>query len=191
MSAWRIGVESGVAPSPEEAVRTRRRRSRRSRERDTRESAQIDRDADVNVDRASAAGGGQFAALVDRVVKWIPGDTLALYVPGVTLLAAREDEPEPSAGFLLLMILVTPLFVVGAAFAGGRMSLNGWLRVVVSAVLAAVAFMIWSLSVPFGGWQRWDLVADNAGEVAIGAAIAAVLFAFLAEGVVRRLPSDP
>ena len=40
---------------------------------------------------------------------------------------------------------------------------------------------------PFSGWQRWSLVANNQEGVAICAAIAGILFGLFAEGATRRV----
>ena len=168
MSAWQIGSEA-ASPSystQEEVRRQHREAGPRNHQPDT--------------------GWQQFKSVFDRLTKWIPGDTLALYVPGVTYLAT--DGGGPSLAFLVVMALVTPLFVVLAAFAtGGAVTRRIW----ISAGLGMVAFAIWSMSVPLSGWQRWHLVASNEAGFAIGAAIAGILFGYFAEGIVRRLPADP
>lgn len=155
MSSWRIGVEAGA----------------------TGRGPRLGGVGDGGV----TGDEGPFSGVMSRLTKWIPSDTLIVYLPGVTLLAG--DTGRPSLIFLILMIVVTPLFVLGAAFATGKITK----RVVVSAVLAAVAFAIWSLPVPLSGWQALSAVKANAGAVAVGAAIAGILFSFLAEGLVRRL----
>ena len=42
---------------------------------------------------------------LDKLTKWIPGDTLAIYAPGATLLSVNSEKP--SALFLMVMIIVT------------------------------------------------------------------------------------
>jgi hypothetical protein len=124
----------------------------------------------------------QFAALIDRLTRWIPGDTLAIYAPGVTALAAQKDA-QPSIGFLVVAIILTPLFVLGGWWASNTNFSKG---VMLKLVLGLVAFVIWSVSVPFSGWQRLDLVSDHQAATAIGAAILGILFGYAAEGAVRR-----
>jgi hypothetical protein len=128
--------------------------------------------------------GGQsqpFLGVFDKLTKWIPSDTLAIYVPGVTLLGA--SRASPSILFLIAMIVVTPLFTLGFAFSTGKpLTRTVW----VSSALAAVAFAIWSLSVPMNGWQSITLIATNKGAVAVGAALAGILFGYLAEGITKR-----
>jgi hypothetical protein len=123
-----------------------------------------------------------FQGALDKLTKWIPGDTLAIYAPGVTLLGVTADEP--SLLFLIIMILVTPLFVLGVAFStGGTLSR----QIVMAAILAMAAFAIWSLSIPSNGWQSLSLIADNKGVVAVGAAIVGILFGYFAEGITKRV----
>jgi hypothetical protein len=122
-------------------------------------------------------------ALVDRLTKWIPGDTLAIYVPGVTALSAGGGS-KPSVLFLIVVIACTPCFVLGAAWASGRPIQR---QTSVAAALGAVAFVIWSLTVPLSGWQRWRLIAEHKTGVAIGAGIAGILFGQFAEGLTRRV----
>jgi hypothetical protein len=130
---------------------------------------------------STAADTGGLQQIFDRLIKWIPGDTLAIYVPAVTALGASNTEP--SLVLLIVMVVITPLFAIGAAFAVGDVTR----RVVVAAVLAGLAFAIWSMSVPMSGWQKWDTVANNSAGFAIGAAIAGVLFGYLAEGIMLRV----
>jgi hypothetical protein len=126
---------------------------------------------------------------VYRLTKWIPGDVLAIYVTGVSALAAQAHS-KPSIVFLVVATLLTPALVLGGAWATGNpIKSPEW----VSAGLAVLAFLIWSLTVPFSGWQRWSLVADNQAGVAICAAIAGILFGLFAEGATRRVmpPAKP
>src|SRR5262249_6886827 len=153
-SAWQIG-SSPPAPRP---------RRRRTREQPT----------------SPREGTQQF---VDSLTKWIPGDALAIYITGVSALAA-ETHSKPSVVFLVIVALLTPTLVLGGAWATGKpIKSPTW----VSAGLAALAFLIWSLTVPFSGWQRWALVANNQAAVAICAAIAGILFGLFAEGATRRI----
>ncbi|GAA0503950.1 hypothetical protein Ade02nite_35210 [Paractinoplanes deccanensis] len=128
----------------------------------------------------SRQGTQQF---VNTLTKWIPGDALAVYVTGVTALHA-QPQSRPSVPLLVVVAVVAPLLVIGGAWATGKpLGTPTW----VSAGLALVAFGIWSLTVPFSGWQRWSLISGNQEGVAIGAAVAALLFGLFAEGLVLRV----
>jgi hypothetical protein len=154
------------------------------------ERSRGDGDYDVQIVPDSSAGSPDVPAIetwqgaLDKLTKWIPGDTLAIYAPGVTLLSVTTDRP--SLLFLVIMIIVTPLFVLGVAF-----STSGVLsrRSLAAAGLAATVFTIWSMSVPFSGWQSIAGVADHKGAVAIGAAVAGILFGYVAEGITKHLAS--
>jgi hypothetical protein len=119
---------------------------------------------------------------LDKLSKWIPGDTLAIYAPGVTLLSVTSVKP--SILFLVVMIIATPLFVLGVAFSSSGGLSRGAL---VAAALSSAAFTIWSFSVPSSGWQSIAAVANNKGTFAISAAIAGILFGYLAEGITKRV----
>jgi len=167
MSAWRIGTEAGYLRPAAGAAATFNTRAPQPAQPPKKTSAKLQ-------------------AVFDRLTKWIPGDTLALYAPCITFLAT--DDATPSVLLLVVMIVATPLFVIGAAFAtGGKFTKQVW----VSAGLGAVAFAIWSMSVPLSGWQRWPLVANHEAGFAIGAAIAGIFFGYLAEGILKLLPSTP
>jgi hypothetical protein len=156
MSAWRIGAET---PTYSEGARLGRRGQ-----------------------PAPGATTGDLKSAVDRLTKWIPGDVLALYVASVTAFST-EANAQPSVPLLVVFVVVTPLFVVGSAFAA-RGSVGS--VELLSAALAIGAFTIWSLTVPFSGWQRWNVVDDNQAAVAVAAALGGVLFGFLAEGLSKR-----
>jgi hypothetical protein len=153
MSLYRIGVSAAVPSAVETRVR----------------------------ERGEEGQAQPLMAVFDRLTKWIPGDALAIYAPGVTLLGA--SSARPSAWFLVVMVIATPLFTLGFAFStGARLTRRVW----VSAGLAAIAFAIWSLSVPMNGWQSIGVIASNKGAVAVGAAVIGILFGYLAEGVAKR-----
>lgn len=140
------------------------------------------------VQKAGAQGAGQPAnggavdSAVDRITKWIPGDAIALYVAAVTAFAASAGS-KPSVPLLIVFVFITAALVVLAEFAStGEVSGKGSL----AAGLAAGAFVIWSLTVPFSGWQRLDWVHDHQAPVAVIAAVLALLFGFVAEGITKR-----
>ncbi len=116
--------------------------------------------------------------------KWVPTETLVIYAPAIVLVQGDSDTQDPALWLLILMLVVSPLFVVLGAFASdGQMpARRDWL----SAALSAIAFLIWSTAIPGNGWQVWDLVADNSGAVAVVGAIIAALFGLMAEGISKR-----
>lgn len=121
-------------------------------------------------------------AVIDRLTKWIPGDALALYVAAVTVFTAPHGA-KPSVILLIVFVLLCAGIVVGSSFAStGEIPRS----VVLPAVLASMAFAIWSLSVPLSGWHRWIFVSNNQAAVAVIAAIAGLLFGFLADGFTKR-----
>lgn len=115
---------------------------------------------------------------VDKVVTWIPGDVLGLYVGGVSALGVAK----PQVWLLIAAILLAPAVVVLGARTLPVNQRPG--QIPRKAVLAAVATCIWTLSVPGSGWQAINAVASNAPTVAVIAAIAGLLFGLLAQALV-------
>jgi hypothetical protein len=137
---------------------------------------------DEHLDAGGSGKGPEPQTWVDKITKWIPGDALALYVAAVTAFGAKTGA-QPSWLLLICGVVLTGVLVPLSAFAnkGGISSAT-----VLPAILAAIAFAIWSLTVPFSGWQRWSLVHENQAAVAIVAAVIALLFGLLAEGLTKR-----
>ena len=168
MSAWRVGQQAGASVTRAQA-----------------RAQAVTPGAPAPAAAGEAAGGeeGALQAALGKLTKWIPGDVIALYVAAVTALAAAKNA-QPSVALLIVFIVVTPLFVILSAFAASG---SVQAKILLPAILAAVAFTLWSLSVPLSGWQRWSFVHDHQAVVAIAAAIVAILYGFLAEGLTKRL----
>jgi hypothetical protein len=170
MSAWRIGAEVPVGPVVPRS--------------------QTGGTAHAPTGGTPAGGGGAPGpggpdgpqTTIDKIVKWIPGDALALYAAAVTAFAAKSGA-RPSVVLLIVFVALAGVLVPLSTFAS-----SGTIpaRTLLPAVLAAVAFLIWSLTMPFSGWQRWDFVHDHQAEVAVVAAVVALLFGLVAEGLTKR-----
>jgi O-antigen/teichoic acid export membrane protein len=123
------------------------------------------------------------------MVKWIPGEAVALYVAGIT--ATNADRVRERIWLLVVMWAVAVLLVPLSAYLGSTPSkLTEKGPIIVTAVttaLAGVAFGVWSLTIPGGAWQRWDAVANSPSTVAWGGGAVAVLFGLLAEPLVDKL----
>lgn len=78
------------------------------------------------------------------------------------------------------MAVVTLVYVPFAAWVA-RKQITGavWGR----AILAVVAFLIWSLTVPASGWHQLEAVAKNPGWVALIATLVGLFFGVLAERI--------
>jgi hypothetical protein len=118
---------------------------------------------------------------VDRITKWIPGDVLALYVAGVTVVASR-GQAGLDVGWLLLAAIATPVLVVLGAWSTGEVARGDFVK----AGLGLMAFVVWSLTVPSSGWQHLTFIAADPGLVTVIAALAGLMFGLIAEGSVRR-----
>jgi hypothetical protein len=118
---------------------------------------------------------------IDTLTKWIPGEVVALYV-AVVAAATTSADHLPSVLMLVIFIAITPLWSILAGFADTGEIKS---KVILPAILAGVAFTIWSLTVPGSGWERWHVIADNQQSVTIIAAIAASLFGLFASGITK------
>jgi hypothetical protein len=133
---------------------------------------------------AGEATGGPLGDVADTVAKWIPGEVLALYVAGVTMIG------KPSWFWLVVGVMLAPATVLLAAFANsGRFPPGS--RTGVRAGLGFLTMVLWSLTVPASGWQSWPLVRDNRAAVALAAGVVGLLFGLVAEGVSRWVDGRP
>lgn len=118
--------------------------------------------------------------ILDRIVRWIPGDIVVLFAAAISSISA--EPKHPSVQLLVVFLVVTPIVVVLGAFA--KRKLVGF--DFVKAGLATLAFAIWSLSVPRSGWQQWHMVSDNPGWVTAVSALGGLVFGLFASGIERR-----
>lgn len=135
----------------------------------------------VTVTLTDGDGTGALS-FVGRVLEWIPADVIALFAAAIT---AFELEPTDGSSRILIGggAVLAILAVVGGAFAGDGFSAKVWAR----AVLAPIAFLIWSPTVPDSGWQDIAWVADHPQLTVAACAVAAFLFAMLAQGLEKRV----
>ncbi|MCX6398307.1 MAG: hypothetical protein NTX33_00045 [Propionibacteriales bacterium] len=121
-----------------------------------------------------SAGNSGLKPLLDKLVAWIPGDVVMLYIAAVSAIGLSE----PSVLLLLIAVAVAPVVV----WLGNR-SLEAPKRlghIGRRAGLAAVATALWALTVPGSGWQEIDVIADNSEIVAVAAAALGLLFGMIA-----------
>jgi hypothetical protein len=142
-------------------------------------------DRSVAYTRAASDGtGGPLGDIVDTVTKWIPGEVLALYAAGVTMIG------HPSWFWLVVGILLAPLVVVLGAFANsGKLPTDQ--KIQVRAYLALVSMLLWSLVVPGSGWWSWSVIGRNPAAVALAGGALGLIFGLVAEGVSRWVDSVP
>lgn len=122
----------------------------------------------------NSAGNSQLKPLIDKLVAWIPGDVVMLYIAAVSAVGITK----PNRILLIIAIVFAPLVVLL-----GNRSLEPDKRLGFigrRAFLAAVATAIWTLAVPGSGWQSFSPIADNAQVVGVAAAALGLLFGFVA-----------
>ncbi|HSV67724.1 MAG TPA: hypothetical protein VLJ59_17710 [Mycobacteriales bacterium] len=150
-----------------------------------REAVRIDTPVLTPLDRSVAGGGrGPLGDIVDTVTKWVPGEVLALYGVGVTMIGA------PNWFWLVVSLLLAPAVVALSAFANSGI-LPPDPRIGARALLGFGAMLIWTLTVPESGWREWAPVRDNPTVVALAAAAFGLMFGLVAEGVTRWVDSRP
>jgi hypothetical protein len=130
--------------------------------------------------KAYLLGDKPASEIVGRMVRWIPGDIVVLFAAAINWVSAEPEKP--SMKLLILFIAATPIIVVLAAFASRAVARFDFVK----AALAAIAFTIWSLSVPRSGWHELELVAQNPGWVTLVSALGGLAFALFASGIERR-----
>lgn len=134
-------------------------------------------DSDVFVPEADTDHG--LREYTDRILKWIPGDVLALYATGVTTIG------KPSWWWLVVAIVLSPALVLLVPFTTtGRLDLSR--HVTTNALLGLGATLIWTLTIPNSGWQNIDGISKNAPTVALVVAVLGLLFSVIAEGFSQR-----
>src|SRR5260370_1072800 len=131
----------------------------------------------------SAAALDRIRDATDKLTKWIPTDTLSLYVPAVTLISPLGTQAITMT--LVAFAVFTPLVILAIAFANGPVPI----KAVVSAVLGTTAFLIWSLLVPGSAWEHVGWVSTNETAGGVVAALAGVLFSYLVDGILQRAPA--
>jgi len=128
-----------------------------------------------------------------KVLQWIPGEVIAFYGAITTIIVQNEAEAIGDTGSILLTVagvLLAAGFVVLGAFA--NTSEKGWLtkRVVLRSVLAAVAFAIWSLTVPSSGWNQIEWIKDHPAITAAIAGVLGLCFSMFATGADKHWGKD-
>jgi hypothetical protein len=131
----------------------------------------------------TTSGNEAISGAVNKVTKWIPGEAIALYVAAITAFTSTAGGNSSWALLVLFVILSAALVILGAFAATGKVAT----ATLVGGGLAAAGATIWSLTVPLSGWQRIGWVHDNQAAVAVGAAVVALLFTLVAEGVTKNL----
>lgn len=125
-----------------------------------------------------ASGNSNLKTFIDKLIIWIPGDVIALYVAGVAAIGVSD----PQVWFLIVGIVLAPAVVILGSLtqpANRRPS-----QIKTRAALSATAMTIWSLSVPGSGWQEVDKVAQHPQTIVVISAILGLLFGLVASALV-------
>jgi hypothetical protein len=154
-------------------------------------------EADPRTDKEKEGQGEPRDTLSDmagKVLAWIPGEVIVLYGALITLFVQNDPEKAGNATTIILTVL-------GVIAAGGFVYLAAWSstktkqwvtkRIRGRAILASIAFLIWSLTVPNSGWNEIGWIADNPAAMAGIAGAFGLVFSFIATGFDNRFTDDP
>ena len=95
-----------------------------------------------------------------------------------TTLSTQSPDPNPSSLWLIIAaVLGFVLVLLGAQRTRKKLVPRDFLL----AVMAVVAFGIWSLAIPDSGWHDWHVVSDNPGWVALIAGVGGLVFGAFAD----------
>lgn len=135
----------------------------------------------------------QLKDFAGKVLQWIPGEVIAFYGAITTIIVQNEKESIGNLGSILLTaagVLLSAAFVLLAAFS--NTSEKGWLtkRVKLRSGLAAIAFVIWSLTIPSSGWNQIDWIAKHPAPTAAIAGLLGLVFSLFATGADKHWGAD-
>jgi hypothetical protein len=116
---------------------------------------------------------------VDRLVKYVPGDAIGGYTAVITIFVLNNGLPDPTLWLALLFLGITAMLVVlGWANTPGDKGSFG--SIIPDIVLAVIAFVVWSLTVPGNGWLEIDAIGDNPEIVGVVGVVAGILMPLVA-----------
>jgi hypothetical protein len=115
------------------------------------------------------------------LVRWIPGEIVAVYAAAVTLLKDPVGSQAATITWTLALVLAIVLALLGAK----PWTLSGkkarWV-LTSSLIFTAAAFCLWSFTIPGSAGYRWDYAAENT-EISVLAAFVGLVFGAVADGV--------
>jgi hypothetical protein len=127
----------------------------------------------------TAGTPGKVTQYADAVAKWIPGDVVAFYLGAITLISGPPPVTHPSVWLWLGVAVATAVLIVTAGRKAGRPR-NDILKRVAFGILA---FFVWSAIIPQSGWAAFSWPAHHPQAMAVGAALAGLIFTAIAESV--------
>ena len=116
------------------------------------------------------------------LVRWIPGEVIAVYGAAVALLGDPVGSQAAgitwTGGFffaLLLSLLGAQPWLLG----GNKQKVA---VLVASLIFTAIAFVLWSFTIPGSAGYRWDYAADHS-QISVLAALAGLLLGGVTEPI--------
>lgn len=116
------------------------------------------------------------------LIRWIPGEVVAVYGAAVALLA--DPAKSDAAGFTWVAGLV---FALVLALLGAQPWTLAHQRqkvaiLVASLIFTAIAFVLWSFTIPGSAGYRWGYAADHS-QIAVLAALLGLILGALTEPI--------
>ena len=125
---------------------------------------------------------GPIRTFINKSVKWIPGDILALYGAALAIQSQQQDPLEPDVAMVIVFLIATPIVVL----LGGLGSDSSALRTGLTMVLSLVAFTIWSASLANNGWRAFEWFPSG-WQTIVYLGLAGLLFGLLADWIETKL----
>jgi hypothetical protein len=132
------------------------------------------------------------------LIRWIPGEVVAVYGAAVALLADPADSRAAGNTWIAAFVFALVLGLLGArpwTIKGNQQTIA---ILVASLVFTAIAFVLWSFTIPGSAGYRWDYAADHS-QISVLAALAGLLLGGITEPILiwirsavhPKQPADP
>lgn len=125
---------------------------------------------------------------VSALSDWLPAEATAIYAAGVVAyVAADADYVPPQWDWFWIGTIV---FAMALQFFACRTAGNAGWPTFWRVGLTAIAFTLWSSTIPNGWWSRWEWVDFGNPAVAIWFVVLACVFTGMAEWISRKNEPD-
>ena len=116
------------------------------------------------------------------LIRWIPGEVVAVYGAAVALLGDPPDSTAAGTTWVGGFVFALVLALLGAkpwTIAGNTQTAA---ILIASLVFTAIAFVLWSFTIPGSAGYRWDY-AETHTQVSVLAALCGLLLGGLSEPI--------
>jgi hypothetical protein len=144
------------------------------------------RNNEVEIRQQPPALGAQVLASLGAFIKWIPGEVVAGYAAAVALDQPKQPPNGPplppviSEDIWTLALLACPILLILLSLAT-----KNYEAMVRRAVLAPLAFVLWSASVPHGWWEKFKGFRESQAKWLFALLLVSTAFVAIAELALR------